>query len=47
VEKLGAGSRTEGVEAFPQTALEFVGPHGRKADVEMPCISGRVVTVIL
>ena len=28
VEQLGARSRTEGVEAFPESALELVGAHG-------------------
>jgi hypothetical protein len=27
VEQLGAGSRPEGVEALPQSALEFIWPH--------------------
>jgi hypothetical protein len=31
VEKLGAGSRTKGVQAFSESALEFVGSHGREA----------------
>jgi hypothetical protein len=30
VEELGATSRTEGVEALPESALELVGPHGRR-----------------
>ena len=45
VEQLGAGSWAEGVKAFLESAFELIGSHGRKADVEMPCISGRVVTV--
>jgi hypothetical protein len=28
VEQLGAGSGTEGVEAFPEAALELIGSHG-------------------
>jgi hypothetical protein len=28
VEQLGAGSRTEGVEAITESALEFIGSHG-------------------
>jgi hypothetical protein len=31
VEQLGAGSGTEGVEAFSESALEFVGSHGTEA----------------
>ena len=31
MEKLGAGSRTEGVEALAQSALELVRPHGWEA----------------
>jgi hypothetical protein len=31
VEQLGAGSRTEGVEALLELALELVGSHGREA----------------
>jgi hypothetical protein len=31
VEQLGAGSRTEGVEAFSESALELIGTHGREA----------------
>ena len=27
MEKLGAGSRAEGVEALPEAALEFMWPH--------------------
>jgi hypothetical protein len=27
VEQLGAGSRPEGVEAFPEAAFEFIWPH--------------------
>jgi hypothetical protein len=30
VEQLGAGGRAEGVQALPEWALEFVGPHGRR-----------------
>jgi hypothetical protein len=28
VEQLGAGSRPEGVETFPESALELIGSHG-------------------
>ena len=27
MEKLGAGSRPEGIEAFPEAAFEFIWPH--------------------
>ena len=30
VEQLGAESRTEGVETLPESALELIGPHGRR-----------------
>jgi hypothetical protein len=30
VEELGAGSRAEGVQALPDSALELIGPHGRR-----------------
>ena len=30
VEKLGAGSRAEGVQALPESALELVGSHRRR-----------------
>ena len=30
VEQLGAGSRTEGVQALPEAALELIGTHGRR-----------------
>jgi hypothetical protein len=28
VEQLGAGSRTEGVQALPEAALQLIRPHG-------------------
>jgi hypothetical protein len=40
VEKLGAGSGPEGVEALQESALELVGSHGRKLrrrTVTPPC----------
>jgi hypothetical protein len=30
VEQLGAGSRTESVQARPESAFELIGPHGRR-----------------
>ena len=30
VEQLGAGSRPEGVQTFPESAFELIGPHTRK-----------------
>jgi hypothetical protein len=44
---LSSSAREAGVQVLAESAFKFVRPHGRKADVEMPCISGRVVTVIL
>ena len=31
MEQLGAGSRSEGVQALPEAALEFVRPHHRRS----------------
>jgi hypothetical protein len=37
VEKFGAGSRPEGVEACPESALELVRTHGRQATLTELC----------